>query len=217
MPPHPLDVRWLGRVPYREAWELQRRLFEERAHGAVGDTLLLMEHPPTITLGRSAKREHVLAGPEDLARRGVEVVEIDRGGDVTFHGPGQLVGYPILDLSPLMPDVQKYVRALEEVMLRVSAGCGVPAGRVPGMSGIWSGDAKIGAIGVKVKQWITMHGFALNVNAELAGFGLIVPCGLAGKSVTSLHLLAGHPLDAEEVRTMTVSAFAEVFGLSTRR
>lgn len=208
----PLDVFELGRVPYREAWELQHRLFEQRAASAIPDTLLLVEHPPTITLGRAGGRDHLLASAEELATRGIEVLEIDRGGDVTYHGPGQVVAYPILDLSRLLPDLNRYVRALEETMMRVLRDHGVEPERVAGMSGVWVGGAKVGAVGVRVKEWITMHGFALNVNTDLSGFGLIVPCGLHGRPVTSLARLLGHPLDLAEVRRQVASALAGVFG-----
>lgn len=208
----PLLVLDLGRIAFRKSWALQQRLFELRGSGRLPDTLLLAEHPPTVTLGRSGRRENLLLAADAYAGRGVELVEIDRGGDVTYHGPGQLVGYPILDLSKRLPDVHKYVRALEEVMLRVLAGFGIEGARVAGMSGIWCGSEKVGAVGVKVKNWITMHGFALNVDPRPDGFELIVPCGIRGKGVTSLARLLARPVDLDAVRQPTVDAFAAVFG-----
>ncbi|MBI2943004.1 MAG: lipoyl(octanoyl) transferase LipB [Candidatus Wallbacteria bacterium] len=202
----------LGRIAFQEAWALQQRLFELRGAGRLPDTLLLAEHPPTITLGRSGRRENLLLAAEAYAARGIELVEIDRGGDVTYHGPGQLVGYPILDLSERLPDVHRYVRALEEVMLHVLAGFGIAGARVPGMSGVWCGSEKVGAVGVKVKNWVTMHGFALNVDPRPDGFELIVPCGIRGKGVTSLARLLARPVDLGAVRQPTVDAFAAVFG-----
>jgi lipoate-protein ligase B len=212
----PLEVLELGRVPYREAWDLQHRLFERRAAGEIPDTLLLLEHPPTITLGRVGKREHLLASGEELAKRGLEVLEIDRGGDITYHGPGQSVTYPILDLTTLLPDLNRYVRALEETMMRVLLDYGLESERVAGMSGVWVRGAKVGAVGIRVKDWITMHGFALNVNTDLSGFGLIVPCGLHGRPITSLAQLLGRPVDLAEVRVRTVSALTAVFGFEPR-
>ncbi len=208
----PLEVHELGSVPYREAWELQHRLFERRAAGAIPDTLLLLEHPPTITLGRAGGRDHLLASAEELAARGIDLLEIDRGGDVTYHGPGQVVAYPILDLSRLLPDLNRYVRALEETMMRVLRDHGLESERIAGMSGVWVGGAKVGAVGIRVKEWITMHGFALNVNTELSAFDLIVPCGLHGRPVTSLAQLLGHPMELEQARREVVSALAAVFG-----
>ncbi len=211
--PSPLRVLHRGLLPFREAWELQKLLFRDRLAGKIPDTLLLVEHPPTITLGRGGNREHLLATPEELARKQVDVVDIDRGGDITYHGPGQIVGYPILDLSALLPDLHRYVRALEAVMIETLSLHGLEAVRVPGMTGIWCRGMKAGAIGVKVKRWVTMHGFALNVSTDLTGFKLIVPCGLQGKQATSMQQLLGRSLDLAMVRSQLVGQFLHVLGL----
>src|SRR5216683_7778358 len=178
-----LEIRRLGVVPYADALALQRALVEERRVDAIDDVLLLVEHPAVLTLGvrGDGGRSHILVTPETLAARGVEVHETGRGGDITYHGPGQIVGYPILDLSPDRCDVHRYVRDLEEVMIRTCADYGIDAGRVAGMTGAWVGDEKIGAIGVRIARWVTSHGFALNVSTDLAPFGMIVPCGIRGR------------------------------------
>jgi lipoyl(octanoyl) transferase len=201
-------------VPYGEALEMQKALVEERRAGRVPDLLLLLQHPPVITLGvRKSSRSHVTATEAQLAARGVEVHDTGRGGDVTYHGPGQIVGYPILDLRPDRCDVHRYVRDLEEVMIRVCADYGITAGRVSGMSGAWAGSEKIGAIGVRISRWITSHGFAFNVNTNLQDFQLIVPCGIADRGVTSLQQLLGRPLPIEEVEERMMARFAEVFDM----
>ena len=171
-------VRRLGLIPYREAWELQRRLAEQRRAGEVPDTLLLLQHPHTYTIGRSGSRDHVFLSDVQLAARGITCLEVDRGGDVTYHGPGQLVGYPIVDLG-LKPDVGAYLRALEACLMAVLADFGIAAGRLPGFTGVWiEGQRKIAAIGVKVASGITTHGFALNVSTDLSLFAHILPCGI---------------------------------------
>lgn len=189
----------LGRIAYAEAHALQERLVEARKAGAVGDTLLLLEHPNVITLGRGAKREHVLFSGDQLAQGGYDVHETGRGGDVTFHGPGQLVAYPIVDLKPDRQDVRRYVRDLEETMLRVCADYDLPARRIDGLNGAWIGERKVGAVGVRISQWVTMHGFALNVNTELTSFSAIVPCGIADRGVTSLARELARPLAMAQV------------------
>jgi lipoyl(octanoyl) transferase len=208
-----LEVRRLGLVPYAEALALQARLVDDRRHGRVADVLLLLEHPPVITLGVKARRtrEHVLASDAVLAARGVELVETGRGGDVTYHGPGQLVGYPILDLKPDRCDVHRYVRDLEEVLIRTAAAFGVAAERVPGLTGVWVGREKLAAIGVRISRWITSHGFAFNVTTDLDAFSLIVPCGIADRGVTSLERLLGRPVPMADVEAAVVRAFCEVF------
>jgi len=212
-----LEVRRLGTISYADALTLQRDLVEERRAARIPDTLLLLEHPHVITLGVKARGNlsNVVVPPETLAARGVELFDTGRGGDVTYHGPGQLVGYPIIDLRPDRCDVHRYVRDLEEVLIRITADFGVTATRVPGFSGAWVDDEKIAAIGVRMSRWITSHGFALNVTTDLAYFDLIVPCGIADKGVSSLARLGadcgGPPVSMADVMTATVHRFAEVF------
>jgi lipoyl(octanoyl) transferase len=213
--PRVLDVRRLGRVPYAEGLALQARLVAERQAGRIPDTLLLLEHDPVFTLGRNARAEHVLFPEADLRARGFEVFESGRGGDVTYHGPGQTVGYPILDLAPDRCDVHRYVRDLEEVLIRTCRDYGVAAGRVPGMTGAWVGEQKIAAIGVRIARWVTSHGFAFNVSGDLTPFGLIVPCGIRGRGVTSLARLLGRDVDRWEVADRLARHVADVFGLKT--
>ena len=208
-----LHVRRLGVVPYAEALDLQKRLVEERRAGSIPDQLLLLQHPPVITLGVKARndRSHVLASPADLEEEGVEIFETGRGGDVTYHGPGQLVGYPILDLRPDRCDVHKYVRDLEEAVIQAAAALGVATERIQGLTGVWAGKNKLAAIGVRISRWITSHGFAFNVGTNLGHFDLIVPCGIADKGVTSLEVLLGRPVQMDEVESVVVTSFAAVF------
>jgi len=212
-----VDVRRLGLIDYAEALDLQRALVEQRKQGLIPDQLLLLEHPDVITLGVRTRndRSHVLATPESLAAEGVELFETGRGGDVTYHGPGQLVGYPIFDLNPDRRDVHRHVRDLEEALIRASAEFGIRARRVAGLTGIWvdegGADAKLAAIGVRISRWVTSHGFALNVNTDLSRFGLIVPCGIADKGVTSMSRLLGRPVPMDEVADALVRAFQAVF------
>jgi lipoyl(octanoyl) transferase len=218
----PIEVRRLGTISYADALELQKQLVDERKAGRIPDQLLLLQHPPVITLGVRSRgdRSHVLASPERLAQEGVELVETGRGGDVTFHGPGQLVGYPILDLRPDQQDVHRYVRDLEEVMIRMAAAFGVTARRQPGFTGAWvdvplagggSGAEKLAAIGVRIARWITSHGFAFNVTTDLSGFGLIVPCGIPDRGVTSLQRLLGRAVSMAQVEAVCIDALATVF------
>ncbi len=206
-----LLVRRLGRVPYARGLELQQQLVAERQQGAVPDQLLLLEHDPVFTLGRNARRENVLVPSELLCERGYEVFETGRGGDVTYHGPGQLVGYPILQLAADRRDVHRYVREIEEVMIRTCADYGIEAGRVAGLTGTWVGPEKIGAIGVRISRWVTSHGFAFNVSTDLSAFDLIVPCGIRGRGVTSLERLLGRAVPLPEVMDRLVGHFAAVF------
>lgn len=217
-----LEIRRLGLVKYGEALELQKQLVEDRKADRIPDQLLLLEHPPVITLGVRSRddRSHVLATPAALARDGIELVETGRGGDVTFHGPGQLIGYPILDLRPDRLDVHRYVRDLEEVMIRVAGTFGVTAARQPGFTGAWvkrpAPDGapaweKLAAIGVRIARWVTSHGFAFNVTTKLDQFSLIVPCGIADKGVTSLEKLLGRDVPMAEVEDAAVAALAAVF------
>jgi lipoyl(octanoyl) transferase len=202
-----LTAHRLGRVAYADAHALQERLVEARKQGRIGDVILLLEHPKVITLGRAAKRENVLLGEQALAENGYELFETGRGGDVTFHGPGQLVAYPIIDLND-RPDVRKYVRTLEETMIQVCADHGIVATRSDGFNGTWVGERKVGAVGVRISRWITMHGFALNVNTQLSDFSAIVACGIKDRGVTSLSELVGRPLELAEVETRAAQHFA---------
>ncbi|MBI4815319.1 MAG: lipoyl(octanoyl) transferase LipB [Deltaproteobacteria bacterium] len=185
---------------------------EARARGEVADALFLLEHEPTLTLGRRAKAEHVLASREALEAAGVSLVEASRGGDVTYHGPGQIVGYPVIDLKPDRRDVRRYVSDLEEVMIKAAAAFGIEAGRVEGLTGIWVADRrKLGAVGVRISRWVTSHGFAFNVSTDLSGFGLIVPCGIRDRGVTSLEREVGGQVSFEDAIAAVSRAFAEVF------
>ena len=200
-------------VAYADGLELQKELVEQRKTGEIPDQLLLLEHPPVITLGVRTRndRSHVLATPETLEEAGVEVFESGRGGDVTYHGPGQLVGYPILDLKPDRCDVHRYVRDLEEVLIRAVAGFGIVSHRLPGLTGTWVGNEKLAAIGVRIARWVTSHGFALNVSTNLEHFGLLVPCGITGKGVTSMDILSRKPTGMTDVESAVVDAFCVVF------
>ena len=208
-----LEVHWLGTVPYAEGVDLQKRLVEQRKAEAIPDQLLLLEHPPVITLGVKTRedRTHIVATPQRLEDEGVEVFESGRGGDVTYHGPGQLVGYPIVDLRPDRCDVHRYVRDLELVLIQAVGRFDVVADRTPGLTGIWVGDKKLAAIGVRIARWITSHGFALNVSTKLEHFDLIVPCGIADKGVTSLDQLTGQHIGIESVIPAITDAFGAVF------
>jgi len=214
--PPPLDVRRLGLVSYTDGLDLQRRLVEERKADRIPDTLLLLQHPHVLTVGvKKDGREHILASPDRLSSLGVEVFDTGRGGDITYHGPGQLVGYPILDLNPDRRDVHRYVRDLEEVMIRVCAGYGLVAGRIKGLSGAWIGDEKIGAIGVRISHWITSHGFAFNVTTDVDFFNLIVPCGIRDRGVTSMAAQLGRGPAMSEVEDRFQDVFCAVFERST--
>jgi lipoyl(octanoyl) transferase len=222
----------LGLIPYGQAYELQKRLVTARKADATEDVLLLCEHPHVITQGRNGKREHLLAGEHLLRQKGVEYFETSRGGDITYHGPGQIVGYPILNLAAIRRDVVWYVRMLEEVMIRTTADFGIVAGREAGKTGVWVGAEeeksppqrtqspqrkaeaeKLGAIGVHISRWVTSHGFAYNVSTDLRYFDLIVPCGIVGRKATSLEKLVGRGVDINEARERIAVHFGEVFGL----
>ena len=208
-------MRRLGRISYVDGLALQQQLVDERRRGEIPDQLLLLEHPPVITLGVKVRndRSHVIATPRRLAELGVELHETGRGGDVTYHGPGQVVGYPIIDLKPDRCDVHAYVRDLEEVMIRAARTFGIEAGRVAGLTGIWVGAEKLAAIGVRISRWVTSHGFAFNVNTDLSHFNLIVPCGITDRGVTSLQKLLGHPVSMAEVEDALAAAFLDVFSV----
>jgi lipoyl(octanoyl) transferase len=206
-------VEQLGRLDYAEALRLQREKVALRKAGAIPDTLLLLEHPHVYTLGRNARREHLLVSMERLAELGAQVFETDRGGDITYHGPGQLVGYPILDLAKHRRDLGWYMRSLEEVCIGVGCDFGVRAGRLDGAPGVWVGNAKLVALGVHVSRWVTSHGFALNVATDLSYFDCIVPCGLRGKGVTSLAKLLDRRIEMGAVVARVVEHFGRVFDL----
>ncbi len=203
------ELRRLGRVGYEEAFELQRQLVAERKQGTIGDQLLLLEHPHTITLGRNGHPENLLASEEVLRRSGISFHPTDRGGDITYHGPGQLVGYPILDLREWKRDVAAYARGLEQVLIDALAEFGIAAGRIPKLTGVWVGERKIAALGVHLSRWVTSHGFALNVHTDLSYFQYIVPCGLT-KPVTSMEQL-GVNTNLQEVSTIVAKHFGRVF------
>ncbi len=228
----------LGLIAYAEAWELQERVVAARKAGAIEDVLLFCEHPHVITLGRSGNRANLLASESVLRQKGVEFFETSRGGDITYHGPGQIVGYPILNLGAIRRDVVWYVRTLEEAMIRATADLGIAARREPGKTGIWV-DAdevadrskrdsslalgmtdqqaeKLAAIGVHISRWVTSHGFAYNVATDLRYFELIVPCGIADRKATSLEKLLGRRVSLEEIRPLLVKQVCEVFGLTVR-
>ncbi len=207
-----LWAAWLGRVAYASALDLQMRICEAKKRGMEPDVLLLLEHPPVITLGRNGKWHNLLVSAEILQARGVDLFEIDRGGDITFHGPGQLVGYPILRLGPDERDVRLYMRNLEECLIRMLRDYGIQAHRDPGYTGVWTEDGKIAAMGVHLSRWITRHGFALNVDTDLSYYDLIVPCGIAGKTVTSMSRILSRPTRIADVAGRTATEFAALFG-----
>ena len=207
-----MDVRRLGLVSYQEAWALQNRLADARRDGLAPDTLILLEHPHTYTIGRSGTRDHVFLTAAELAARGITCLDVDRGGDVTYHGPGQLVGYPIVDLGTA-PDVGRYLRTLEDCLIDTLADFGIVAGRLSGYTGVWIGDRKIAAIGVKISQGVTTHGFALNVTTDLSLFTHILPCGIADKGVTSMAVELGRAPALPEVEDAVVAHFSNRFAL----
>ena len=208
----------LGLTPYRAAWELQRRIVAARKAQALPDVLLLCEHPHVITLGRNGKSEHLRASEHLLRQMNVEFCPTDRGGDITYHGPGQLVGYPILNLAAIRRDVVWYVRQLEEAMIRATADFGLRATRMPGRTGVWvevsgADEEKLAAIGVHISRWVTSHGFAYNVATDLRYFDLIVPCGIPDKRPTSLERLLGRPVKVAELAPRMAARFGEVLAL----
>jgi lipoate-protein ligase B len=212
-----LLVTDLGTLPYDEALELQRAVARARISGAIAeDVLLLVEHPPVVTMGRSAKQHHLLAPPALLAARGVELFEVERGGDVTFHGPGQLVGYPIIDLKRHKRDLHWYLRQVEEALIRAVAPFGIAAERSAGQTGVWTQGRKLASIGVHARDWVTWHGFALNVTTDLSYFDLMVPCGIAEVEMTSVAREVGARLDLDaEARRLVIAGFETTFGLAS--
>lgn len=205
------EAHWLGLVQYDYGLRLQERAVERLRLGQGAEQLLLLEHPHVFTLGRGADSDNILADQQQLQTNSVEVRETGRGGDVTYHGPGQLVGYPIINLRPDRCDVHRYVRDIEEVLIRTIADFGVAGTRIPGLTGVWVGNEKIGAIGVRIARWITSHGFALNVNTDLSYFDMIVPCGISDKGVTSLSRLLGRQIELPELAQASAAHFSEVF------
>ncbi|HEX7344452.1 MAG TPA: lipoyl(octanoyl) transferase LipB [bacterium] len=206
-----MECQFLGRIGYDEAYHLQRSLWRQRALGEIPDQLLLLEHSPVITLGRNARSEHLLHTSAKLESLGVQVREADRGGDVTYHGPGQLIGYPIINLQPERMDVLRYLRDLEEVLIEVCEHYGFYAGRREGQTGVWVEDRKIASIGVKISRWVTYHGFALNVSTDLSAFDLIVPCGNSGVKMTSIQEVTGRAPELEEVAQVAADKMNLIF------
>ena len=198
---------------FQEAWDTQRQLHKARVAGEIEDTLILTEHPHTYTTGKAGREENLLADERRLAQDGIAVHRIDRGGDITYHGPGQIVGYPILDLHNYYLDVHRFLRDIEEVIIRTLSEYDIAAGRSEGLTGVWVNGAKIAAIGIKVSRWVTMHGFAFNVNTDLAYFGNIIPCGITDKPVISLEQLVGQKVDLATVQERVAQKFAEVFDI----
>lgn len=203
----------LGLTPYTAAVSLQRRLWALRARGYIGDLLLLLQHPPVITLGRGGQKAHLLAPESSLSAMGIEFFQVERGGDVTYHGPGQLVGYPILDLTEHGRDVRRYLRRLEDVLIETLAIWGIEASRVIGRTGVWVSGCKIASIGIHVSRWVTRHGFALNVDMDLAPFELIVPCGIQGATPTSMAKALSRPLAVDQVSPALAERFGAAFGV----
>ena len=198
-------------IDYKEAWDLQKNIFEMRYRKEIDDVLLLLEHPHTYTLGKTAHRENLICDDEYLEKNHISVYDIDRGGDITYHGTGQIVGYPIFDLNDWDKDTHKYLRALEEVLIKTCEDYGLQAGRIPGLTGVWINDRKIAAIGIKVSRWITMHGFAFNINTDLNLYNGIIPCGITDKEVTSLQKELGRKIDLDEVKQKILKNVKEVF------
>ena len=201
----------LGLIDYQEAWDIQKEIFDLRYKNEISDVLFLLEHPNTYTLGKVADKNHLISSNQYLEENKISVYDIDRGGDITYHGPGQIVGYPIIKLDDWERDTHKYLRALEEVIIKTCKSFGLSGSRNPKYTGVWIGNKKIAAIGIKVSRWITMHGFAFNVNTDLALFQGIVPCGISDKEVTSLKKELGKALDLNQVKEMVFKKFVEVF------
>lgn len=206
----------IGRTRYGEAWKLQQKLWDARRNGMIGDVLLLTEHEHVYTIGKGGDGNHLLASGNELREKGVDFFEIDRGGDITYHGPGQVVAYPILDLNNYFLDLHKYLRSLEEVIILALGRFGIEGTREEGYTGVWVKGDKIAAIGVKVSRWVTMHGFALNVNTDLSKFDRIIPCGIFHKGVTSMKSLLGRSVSLEDVHQSLSEAFGSVFGCRTQ-
>ncbi len=201
----------LGMIDYKQAWDLQKEIFDLRHRNEIDDTLFLLEHPHTYTLGKIADKENMVSSKEQLKELGVNVYDIDRGGDITYHGPGQIVGYPIIKLSNWKEDTHQYLRGLEEIIIQTCAEYDLKTERNSKYTGVWLGDKKIAAIGIKISRWITMHGFAFNVNTDLSYFGGIIPCGIKDKDVTSLQRELGKEINIDEVKDLLIEKFTKVF------
>jgi len=201
----------LGLIDYQEAWDLQRTIFKHVVDGEAQNTIILLEHPHTYTLGKVADKKNLVGGKDYLEKNNISVFEIDRGGDITYHGPGQIVGYPIIKLEEWEKDTHKYLRALEEVIIMTCKNYGIDAGRNPKYTGVWIGNKKIAAIGVKISRWVTMHGFAFNVNTDLSLFNGIIPCGISDKEVTSLKKELGKEINISDVKVALLENFRTVF------
>jgi len=207
----------LGLMKYQNAWNLQKHLFQEVTEKRNTNYLLLTEHPPVITLGKSSHENNIVTNQDILESKNIEVIEIDRGGDVTFHGPGQIVGYPIFNLENLKKDVHWYLRSIEEVIIHTLKHFGVSAGRVEGLTGVWVNNQKICAIGIKVTRWVTMHGFALNVATNLDNFNHIIPCGISDKAVTSMEKIRNQPFSTDDVKQKICESFKTVFDVDIEK
>jgi len=214
--PKALVVSNLGRTRYADAWDLQHRLFELRQQGLVDDLLLFTEHEHVYTIGKGGDSNHLLTSEKDLIREDTDLFRIDRGGDITYHGPGQIVGYPIIDLNHYFLDIHRYLRSLEQAIILTLAEFEIEAGREEGMTGVWVAGEKIAAIGVRVRRWVTMHGFALNVNTDLTKFEKIIPCGIFHKGVTSMKQILNREMPVEDVRHSLTEKLATVFGCQAR-
>lgn len=218
-----IDVYDLGHAPYKPVWDLQKRvqqslIKQKREEGStkkpLNDILFFVEHPHVYTLGKSGNSAHLLKDLSELSNIDAEYIEIDRGGDITYHGPGQIVGYPILDLDQHFTDIHKYLRYLEEVIIRTCEEFGIQAGRIEGLTGVWVGQKKICAMGIRCSRWVTMHGFALNVNTDLSYFQHIVPCGIEDKEVTTISKCVGQPIEENQVKKIIAKHFADVFDVN---
>lgn len=206
-----LNIINLGVEPYKKIWDYQYQLFNLRLENKIKDVFILLEHSHVYTLGKVARREHLLISPQKLAEEKIDLFEIDRGGDITYHGPGQIVGYPIIKLDELYQDLHRYLRELEEVIILTLKKYGVEGYRIPGLTGVWVNNEKVAAIGIKVSRWITMHGFAFNINTDLSYFHKIIPCGIKDRGVTSLQKILERKIDIEEVKEILINHFLRIF------
>ena len=204
----------LALIDYKEAWDLQKETFELRVNNKIPDIIYLLEHPNTYTFGKTADHKNLIGSEEYLSSNKISVYDIDRGGDITYHGPGQIVGYPIINLEQWQQDTHKYLRALEEIIIKTCAEYGIDSTRIPKYTGVWVEDRKIAAIGIKVTRWITMHGFAFNINTDLSFFSGIIPCGISDKEVTSIKKELNREIKPAEVKTSLISNFKKVFDYS---